>query len=46
MFGQRTIERVAVQRGNAAFVLGTMKVDSEYEEFFSIIFVVLFNCNV
>ena len=25
---------VAIQRGNAAFVLGTMKVDSEDEEFF------------
>ena len=36
VFGPRTIERVAIQRGNAASVLGTMKVDSEYgiEEFF------------
>ena len=34
VFGPRTVERVAVQRGNAASFLGKMKVDSEYEEFF------------
>ena len=28
---------VAIQRGNAASVLGTMKVDSEYEEFCCIV---------
>ena len=33
---------VAVQRSNAALVLGTMKVDSEDEEFFCISFIVLF----
>ena len=37
---------VAVQRGNAASVLGTMKVDIEDKEFFCISFVVLFYCNV
>ena len=33
---------VAVQRGNAASVLGTVKVDSADEEFLNIIFIVLF----
>ena len=38
---------VAVQRGNAASMLGTMKVDIEDEEFFFCISsVVLFYCNV
>ena len=32
--------------GNAASVLGTVKVDSEDEEFFCISFIVLFYCNV
>ena len=37
---------VAVQRGNAASVLGTVKVDSADDEFFCISFIVLYFCNV
>ena len=37
---------VAVQRGNAASVLGTMKVDSDDEEFFCMSFVLSFSLMV